>query len=86
MTEQEIQDEVFKYIKPAENAENPGNSDGYNENELYRAIREVVINYKEKADKWDYLENKVFDISSRTNAPMTFHLSVGEVVSELLER
>lgn len=59
MTEQELQDEVFSYIEPAENRGEPCISDGYNENELHEALRKVVSKYKEKADKWDKLEAEV---------------------------
>lgn len=46
----ELLKEIFSFIKPAENENNPCNSDGYNENEIYRAVREVILKYKNQID------------------------------------
>jgi len=68
MTPDQINESVWEYIKPAENALTPENSDGYNENEVYRAwnagYQTACKEYQKDATTYNkQLQNKVDDLN-----------------------
>lgn len=63
MTTDEEEDLIWSCIQPAANVLTPCDSDGYNEGEVYgavcKAIRKVEELYKERADRWQQLMDKL---------------------------
>jgi hypothetical protein len=71
MTPDQINESVWEYIKPAENALIPENSDGYNEYEVYRAwnagYQTAYKEYQEDADKWREYKNAMLLMQTKIN-------------------
>ena len=42
LSEEDIEEKVWEFVKPAENALHPENSDGYNEFEVYNSIKQAI--------------------------------------------
>lgn len=75
ITEEQLEQNAWMLVAPAVKRMNPQDSDGYDEVDIYNAAKNGLSigystaekEYKEKADKWDALGNKIHQAWDKKN-------------------